>query len=253
MGQAASAESATSLTSVRVLFLDEDNKAAYEYTSNALKKYPEVTTVLATPASVAEEINRADVFVTVNSPVSKGMIARAATLKLICLFGSDVSDIDLEAAAVANIPVTRISSKDAGIAESCAEHALHLALDLLRLARPTFESTRLGKNLCGMTAIVFGNGGLGQRLTFLLQAMGSDASCVNPDNNDYFDELRNADIIFFCCGVKKSTQKIVNADFLQKTKNEVYVVSISKVGQTQLFLSVSFNLISILFNFSINC
>lgn len=230
MGQAASEPNG--LSSVRVLFLDAENATAHELTQAALAAHPQVTTVLATEATVKEEINRADVIVTVDAPVTKGVIARAACLKLICQFGHDVSGIDLKAAEAAGVAVTRVPSKDAGIAESCTEFALYLALDMLRSVdrRPVpRNSPGLGRTLCGLTAMVFGNGGIGQRLALLLQAMGSDASCVDPANRDYEEDLPHADILFFCCKLDDGTRGMVNLDFLRKTKDGVLIVNIAKV------------------------
>lgn len=238
MGQAASGQASNALTSIRVLFLDMDNPVAYKLTAGLLHKHSEVTVVLATEDNVAVEVNRADVIVTIEAPLSKGVIARAAVLKLICQFGNDVSRIDLQAAAAANISVTHIPSKDAGIAESSAEHAIGLAFSVLRPRSVPSARGSIGKNLCGMTAVVVGNGGIGQRLTFLLQAMGSDASCVDPSNVDLLEEIGNADILFFCCAVTEKLKKLVNLQFLTSTKEGAYIVSISRVSHEYILCHV---------------
>jgi phosphoglycerate dehydrogenase-like enzyme len=222
---------------VRVLFLgdtsekDTAHSCAYEYTKHELSIIcPDVTVVQATPETVAMEINRADVIVPLLSPITKGVIARAANLKLICQFGHDVSAIDLVAASAANIPVTRIPSKDAGIAESATEYALGLALGLLRNMSPVPPSdTPLGKNLCGMKALVFGDGGIGERLSMCLQALGMEVLIADSTNPDSVNLLPLADIVFFCCRPTERTKRFIDIEFLSKTKDGVYIINISRV------------------------
>ena len=240
-----SATGGIGLASLRVLFLGDDGGIpfAYEYTKSNLSSYPEITVIQSSASTYENELNCADVIVPLTTPITKGVIARAANLKLICQFGHDISDINLEAAKAANIIVTRIPSDQAGIAESIAEYAVCLALNLLRRidmnSSLKYES-QLGKNLCGMKAVVFGSDRISQRLGYLLQSMGVDVICIDTEaeNVDYFSELPKIDILFFCCIPTLKNKGLINAELLNNTKEGVFIINMSKVRAYILIITI---------------
>ncbi|CAI7863994.1 unnamed protein product [Closterium sp. NIES-53] len=108
-----------------------------------------------------------------------GTIAEASKLRLIVQFGVGLEGVDVTAATARGIRVGRIPSADTGNAVSCAEHAIYLALALLRKQRRMQESIQqqrlgqpIGQTIFGKSALIVGYGGIGKALAARLRAFG---------------------------------------------------------------------------------
>lgn len=185
---------------------------------------------------IATHLADVDVLIPMLTPISSGVIARCPRLKLIMQFGCDLSRVETDAARVAGVNVSRISSSDCGIAESAAEYAILLALRLIRLPRdPQYSQSELQcgfplrKTLCGMNAVVIGHGPFGRCVSDRIRGMGCDVKIITlsrPENYEFFPET---DIIFLCCPLTQKSKHMVNTEFISAMKPGVFLINMSQV------------------------
>jgi phosphoglycerate dehydrogenase-like enzyme len=186
--------------------------------------------VVCDPKNVVEHLSDADVLIPFDAVVTAGVIARAPILKLIMQFGNDVSNVDVTAATEAGIDVSRIKSNECGIAESCAEFAVYLALSLIfKQSASNGEGNQLRSTLCGKNAIIFGGGAVASCLGLRLKGLGCNVMPVTQHHPENYKYLPDADILFLCLSRTQVTAELVNAELLSAMKNGIHIVDISRV------------------------
>ncbi|CAI5464968.1 unnamed protein product [Closterium sp. Yama58-4] len=116
----------------KVLFCGDEFPEAYTYSAELLHKEPNMEVSWHPRAEIPRRIRDCHVVVPRMTRLDAGTIAEASKLRLIVQFGVGLEGVDVAAATARGIRVGRIPSADTGNAVSCAEHAIYLALALLR-------------------------------------------------------------------------------------------------------------------------
>jgi len=213
---------------------------------------------------VEREIVDADVVVPLMSKITSSLIGKATRLKMIMQFGVGLEGVDVAAATAKNIRVCKIESDTCGNAQSCAEHAIYLALAVLRDQRgmtAALASGRLGhptgKTLFGSSALIFGFGGLSRELLKRLRpfalkniyvikqsrltpedlatnALVLDGTIAAANIGTYEQDFalfaRDVDVVFFCMSQTTSSIGMVDKSFLSHLKPGTTIVNISRGG-----------------------
>ncbi|CAI5525040.1 unnamed protein product, partial [Closterium sp. Naga37s-1] len=132
----------------KVLFCGDEFPEAHTYSAELLHKEPNMKVSWHPRAEIPRQIRDCHVVVPRMTRLDAGTIAEASKLRLIVQFGVGLEGVDVAAATARGIRVGRIPSADTGNAVSCAEHAIYLALALLRKQKRMQESIqqrRLGQ------------------------------------------------------------------------------------------------------------
>jgi len=252
----------------KVLFCGKGHfRSGYEYTKEALSSYPDIAVVESDSEKILENIHDSDVIVPLMTRISEDLLLAATNLKLIMQFGVGLEGVNISKASERGILVANIPSSNTGNAASCAEHAIFLALSLLRNTKEmkaSIETGRLGyptgKTLLGSTSLLYGYGGIGEKLGSLLSSFGSKVFALKRDENrlvelkekhpeieeigitrDFPRLAACADLIFMCCNQNSDTFGIVNKKFLSQVKQGTYIVNVARVSlQNQIEFMWSF-------------
>ena len=157
---------------MKVLFCGEHMRAGFEFTKEILAPEQGISVSVCSRDRLPEEILDAEVVVPLMSRLSRDLITSARRLKLIMQFGVGLEGVDLQAASELGVPVANIPSMSSGNAQSCAEHAIFLAISLLRDVHGMQRSlhsgglgTPTGRTLFGSTVLIYGFGDLGRCLS----------------------------------------------------------------------------------------
>ena len=157
---------------MKVLFCGEHMRAGFEFSRDILASEPDIEVRACSRERLPEEAIDAAVLVPLMSRVSRELLVSARRLRLVMQFGVGLEGVDLEAAAELGVPVANIPSLSSGNAQSCAEHAVFLAISLLRDVhgmRQAFLTgglgTPTGRTLFGATTLIYGFGDLGRCLS----------------------------------------------------------------------------------------
>ncbi len=164
-------------------------------------------------------------------------------VQLIALRCTGYSNVDLQAAAQAEIPVVRIPAYPA---HAVAEHAAAMLLSLTRCVPRAYLRTRtgnfsldglIGRDLHGLTAGIVGTGRTGKAFAEILAGLGMKITCcdVNQDkdwaNRHGFAYMQlaqmfaNADVISLHCPLTAETRHIVNENSLALMKRDAIIVN----------------------------
>jgi len=205
---------------------------------------------------VQSEIVNSHVVVPLMTKITKNMIQHSPKLQLIMQYGTGIEGIDIKAATEAGIYVCKIKSDTSGNAQSCAEHAIYLALAVLRdqkemtnslfqgkLGRPT------GRTLLNTNILIYGYGAIGKQLASRIKAFSVNIAAIKRNwveedfedgNIPYIDEygtekdltnlIRNKDIIFLCCSQNKDNMGLINNAFMSQMKRGAIVINIARGG-----------------------
>lgn len=163
-------------------------------------------------------------------------------VKLIALRSTGFNHVDLNAAKEANITVVRVPDYSP---YAVAEHAVALILTLNRRIHHAYIRVKennfalnhlLGFDLHGKTVGVIGTGKIGKIFAKIMKGFGCNilAYDVYPDINSDFnyvelDEVfRKSDIISVHCPLNKTTHHIINQDALDKMKDGVMLINVSR-------------------------
>ncbi len=179
-------------------------------------------------------------------------IMENSEIRLINQYGAGLEGVDIEAATELGIYVANIPSGDTGNALSVAEHAIYLALSILRNQKGMEQSIRenkigypLGETLYGKKALIFGFGNIGRELAkrlrpFEVEIYGikksgwaeEEARLVDHPGSpsDLHSMVRNCDILFICAPLTAETRGFVNDDLLREVEEGIYIVNVSRGG-----------------------
>eukprot|EP01032_Pedospumella_encystans_P013691 gene13691-15746_t len=199
-------------------------------------RFENVRTVQCSRDDLHKEIVNADVVLPLMCRIGTTELALAKKLSMVMQFGVGLEGVDIPNATQAGVWVCKIPSEGTGNAQSCAEHAIFLALSLLRNVsgmKKSLESGGLGnpmgRTLYKSTAIVYGYGGIGKQLVNRLLAFEMNVIVVTKSglcpesnegsNNDERETGQNADNMGF-----------VNKDFIAQLKPGVLIVNVARGG-----------------------
>jgi lactate dehydrogenase-like 2-hydroxyacid dehydrogenase len=253
---------------MKVLFCGLHFQSAYEYTKVDVNRIDPSIEVINCPAEeVEEQIINADLVICFMTKINSALIDRAASLKVIMQFGVGLEGVDIQYARAKGIVVTNIPGRSCGNAQSCAEHAIFLALSLLRNINELHNSLKLGrlgspigKTLFKAKILIYGFGSIGKEIFARIVAFDpSEIQIVQRrDNSELNAEDLNfpaskvrcydhcgfqsapeasfdADVVFLCCNQTSENIGMVDHNFLSKFQNPFYLINIARVSEKNSF------------------
>lgn len=179
--------------------------------------------------------------------VDKKLLDQATQLKAVARIGSGLEIIDQNECQLRNI---KVISTPAGNANAVAEHILGFLLSSMNniaksqqdiLHGNWLREENRGDELCGKTIGIIGCGNNGSRLVKLLS--GFEVNILIYDIVDITERIANplarqvssmdeifehADIVSFHIPLTNETQSMVNQNFLEKFKKNIYLVNASR-------------------------
>ncbi len=239
----------------RVVFCGKDQFLdGYLYTKKKLNSYPEIEVNQVDGAEILSQLDDIDVIVPYMHKIDENIINHATKLKMIMQFGVGLEGINLTAATNKKIPVCRIPSYNTGNANACAEHAIYLALSVLRKQKSMIDSIIIGslgyptgRTLTGSSALIFGFGNIGYELGNILSNFrlnkinalklspwnGSIPPFINQIGTiDNIEELANSiDLLFVCCTQNPNNIGIINKNVIKLLNDRSFVINIARVIQ----------------------
>jgi lactate dehydrogenase-like 2-hydroxyacid dehydrogenase len=245
--------------SFKVLFCGHEFTGGFQFTKEALQRFPNVETVQCSRENLHSELKTANVVVPFMCRMGAKEVEIGRHVKMIMQFGIGLEGVDIPEATSAGVWVCKIPSEGTGNAQSCAEHAIFLALSLLRNVHEMRRSLQtgalgnpLGRTLYKSTAIIYGYGGIGKQLLRRLQAFEMNVIVVSRSipaprdlvnatttghvefiSTDQFQtsgSVRGADILFVCCSQNADNVGMVNSAFLQHLRPGLLIVNVARVS-----------------------
>lgn len=245
-------------------------ESGFLLTKQALSGDDDVVVLQCTREEAPSQIRGAHVIVPLMTRITADLIQQAPKLQLVNQFGVGLEGVDVAACTAAGVRVCKIPSEGCGNAESCAEHAIFLALSVLRNAKGLALSVLRGKlgyptgaTLLGATALIVGYGGLGRQLVQRLVAFGMKAIHVakrtaqtaaeaaedplvssgrvrvdtldavlasSPSSAAGLHPARTASIIFLTCNLTEENRGMVDTKFLHSFPPGLVLVNVARGG-----------------------
>ena len=233
--------------------------SAYEYTKAALQELmPGSVAVVqaANDARLADAIADATVIIPYMARITPQLLDRAPQLRMVMQFGVGLEGVDVQAATARGVWVCNIpDGSSCGNAQSCAEHALYLALAVLRdqqqLARSLATGVigwPTGRTLFQATVLIYGFGGIGQQLAKRLAGFDARVYAVTRTlpapaalpHQEHLEALggvdafagfaKDADVVFICCAQNSGNVGLVDSAFIAQLKPGAVVVNVARGG-----------------------
>ena len=190
-----------------------------------------------------------DVVVFVNDDVNAATIKvlKDCGVKHIALRCAGYNNVDVSAAAEANITVSRVPAYSP---ETVAEHTLALILTLNRKTHKAYNRVResnfslnglMGFTLHGKTVGVVGTGKIGKAVIRILLGFGCKVLCFDPSQDDDVialgaqyvplnELLEQSVIVTLHCPLNEKSYHIINADSIAKMPTGVMLINTSRGG-----------------------
>src|SRR5579872_1923535 len=201
-----------------------------------------------TPDQIKEKISNFDIVVVRSrTKITKEMIDRATTCKVIARVGVGLDNIDVDAAKAKGI---RVINAVEGAMNAVAELVLGLMLSLAREIPQTDREIRNGKwlkkelmgsELSGKYLGIVGMGNIGKKLarhakSLNMNIIGYDVFPIPDDfsrevglvKTDLDTLLSSADYVSFHVPFTPETNHLVNAQRLSKMKKTAYIINTSR-------------------------
>jgi lactate dehydrogenase-like 2-hydroxyacid dehydrogenase len=181
-------------------------------------------------------------------------------LRLVMQYGVGLEGVDIPAATRAGIAVSNVPADGTGNAQATSEHAVFLAVSLLRQAQteyhPRFQNRSLGglpipKTIYRKNVTVVGYGAVGSCLSRYLVTMGANVAVVrrrpwtdthDDDDDDrtvratirkydaLSDALPNTDVLFLACPLTSETHHCLNEQTIALLPKGALVVNVARGG-----------------------
>lgn len=203
---------------------------------------------------VAVRIVDADVVITNKVPIDSACIKQAACLKLICVAATGVNNVDISAAARANVIVSNVVNYGA---DTVAQHTFSLILALTNQVKEYHADVIAGvwsqqSNFClmsypitelaGKTLLLCGFGAIGRAVGRIAEAFGMKvmvaARSGQPTKHivDGFERvaleigLRQADIVSIHCPLNEMTHHLISSDEFTLMKRSALIINTARGG-----------------------
>lgn len=191
---------------------------------------------------LGNRIEKADLLVVANYPLKKEALAKASSLRYICVAFTGVDHVDIGFCREKGIAVSNCAGYST---ESVAELAFGMILSLYRKLSEGGIATRNGKNNAGLMGIeirdrtlgIIGTGAIGSRVAELAKAFGAKVIGYNRSKNspslDYVDLdtlLRTSDIVTIHLPLTPETRHILNAEKLSLMKKDAILINTARGG-----------------------
>ncbi|MEM8668658.1 MAG: NAD(P)-dependent oxidoreductase [Planctomycetota bacterium] len=206
---------------------------------------PEMTQVLS-EAELMDLLPEFDGWIIGDDPATEQVFRAGVSgqLRAAVKWGVGVDNVDFEGARVCGLD---ISNTPGMFGDEVADIAVGY---VIALARQTFLIDRgvksgewpkpIGISLRGKTAAVIGFGDIGQSAATRLLALGMKITAYDPNPESFVgfdgeytkhnwpDGIEHADFLVLCCALNVHTHHILNSEILQRVKQGVRIVNISR-------------------------
>jgi D-3-phosphoglycerate dehydrogenase len=203
------------------------------------------------PDEVVDFIGDAEILVTQLAPLSKEMMQRLATLKLVAVSRGGPINIDMGAARAHGITVVNVPGRNASAVAEFTIGAILAETRLIRVGHEAlrkgewrgdlYRADRTGRELNEMTVGVVGYGNIGTKVVRLLRAFGCHVLVCDPyvqlsadDRNAGVelvaldDLLSRSDVVTLHSRVTEETRGLIGKDAIERMKPGVIFVNTAR-------------------------
>ena len=164
---------------------------------------------------ITNKIEEANILITRNIKVNKEFIDKAKLLKLVCIHGTGISEVDIEYCHQKGIRVFNTPYMNV---EAVAEYAIKLLYDASRLT---------GYTLINKKVAILGYGHIGKRIHELLMPLGMDVVPFRRNDN-LWAVLKDKDYIFLALSLNDTSYHIINQKSLGYIKKGAVLINIAR-------------------------
>ncbi len=203
-------------------------------------------------AEIVERSREADILLVNKVVIDREVMEQLPQLQFICVTATGYNNIDVEAAAERDIPVSNALGYSA---ESVAQHSFALLLELSNHIGLHNESVKRGDwskqahfsyhlaplvELSGKTMGIYGFGSIGQQVGRIARAFGMEVLSKHPhperdkqpwvrfvDLNTLFSE---SNVISLHAPLTEENEGVVNYDLLKKMKSGAFLINTARGG-----------------------
>lgn len=236
----------------KIVILDAFTTNPGDLSWDWLSNYGETEIFERTPADkIVERVKDADIIITNKTPLTRETIDQMQKAKFIALLSTGYNIVDGKAARERGIPVSNIPSYStmavaqlvfAYLSEFCNGVAMHSqdvrnggwssCPDFCYWKQPLLE-------LYGKTIGIVGFGKIGQAVADIAEAYHMNVLAVSGHETDQshrknfswvdIDTLtQKSDFISFHCPLTPETEKMLNAEFIEKCKPSAFIINTSR-------------------------
>lgn len=236
----------------KIVILDAFTTNPGDLSWDWLSNYGETEIFERTPADkIVERVKDADIIITNKTPLTRETIDQMQKAKFIALLSTGYNIVDGKAARERGIPVSNIPSYStmavaqlvfAYLSEFCNGVAMHSqdvrnggwssCPDFCYWKKPLLE-------LYGKTIGIVGFGKIGQAVADIAEAYHMNVLAVSGHETDQshrknfswvdIDTLtQKSDFISFHCPLTPETEKMLNAEFIEKCKPSAFIINTSR-------------------------
>ena len=171
------------------------------------------------------------------------LLACLPRLKVISKWGTGVDSIDLMAAERLGVP---ICNSPGAFRDAVSEYAIGLLLAATRRLARTDRMIRKGEwpkgrfpGMTGKTMGIVGYGAIGQGVGQRARGLGMAVVAHDPNIKEspdgtqiisFADLLDQADVICLCCNQTPQNYHLINAETLQKARDQVIICNVARGG-----------------------
>ena len=207
----------------------------------------------ATSEEIIETAKDADALIASGQPLNKKVFIALDKLKIISLIGVGYDTVDLITANVKNVRITHIPDL---ITEIVADHAVSLALSLIRRIPQANKMVKEGKwennfpnwarpmpKLKGLTVGIIGFGRTGREVASRLISFGINIIAYDPYTkltpvpetkikifNNLEELLQKADLITIHVNFSEETKNLITAKELRLMKETAFLINVARGG-----------------------
>lgn len=191
-----------------------------------------------TEEEVAAKAFDADIIISCSTPFSRKTLAALPNLKLLALFSTGFSHVDVAAARDLGIAVVNAPGYST---EAVAQHTIALLLELTNQVGLHNQSVQDGQFfdqpdacyflrpihlLSGKTLGIIGFGNIGRQVGMIAEALGM---LVIPYNKDPQGAIA-ADVVSLHCPLTDKNLHMINEDFIKKMKDGALLLNTARGG-----------------------
>lgn len=199
------------------------------------------------PKQTVERIGSAEIVLTNKTPITRQVLDACPGIRYIGVLATGYNVVDVQAAAQRHIPVCNVPTYGT---RAVAQHAMALLLELCNHVGMHDQAVRDGQwqrsgefcfwnaplmELAGKTMGIVGMGRIGQQTAELARAFGMRVIYFDKNQVDGAGEqvpleelYRQADVISLHCPLFADTEKMINAQSLQKMKKTALLINTSR-------------------------
>lgn len=164
---------------------------------------------------LTDKIEDADILITRNIKVNKDFIDKGKNLKLVCIHGTGISEVDISYCHQKGIKVFNTPYKNV---ESVAEFALLFLYYAARLNHMELENKSL---------LIVGYGHIGKRIHELVAPLNLDITICRRNDN-ISESVKDKDFIILAASLNESSYQMINDNVCKNMKMGVSLINIAR-------------------------